>query len=170
METKGKTCCVFGHRKIEGEEELEIKLTEVMENLIVNENVDTFLFGSKSEFDDLCREVLAEQKEKYPHIKRVYVRGEFPYISEDYEKGLLQWCEETYFPEGAIKAGRAVYVERNREMIDKSDICVVYFREGYLPPRRKQSKRALFDYQPKSGTKIAYDYAVKKKKEIINLI
>ena len=30
-------------------------------------------------------------------------------------------------------------------------------------------RRDLFDYQPKSGTAVAYDYAVKKKKEIINV-
>ena len=43
------------HRKINETEELKQKLTEVIENLIVHENVDTFLFGSKSEFNDLCR-------------------------------------------------------------------------------------------------------------------
>ena len=44
----------------------------------------------------------------------------------------------------------------------------MYYNENYAPPR-KNSKRDLTDYQPKSGTKIAYDYAVKKKKEIINV-
>lgn len=37
-------------------------------------------------------------------------------------------------------------------------------------PRHKNSRRDLFDYQPKSGTTVAYDYAVKKKKEIINVL
>jgi len=46
---------------------------------------------------------------------------------------------------------------------------VVYYDENYLPPRRKTGRRDLFDYQPKSGTAVAYDYSVKKKKEIINL-
>ena len=65
-------------------------------------------------------------------------------------------------------AGRASYVERNQEMINKSDFCIVYYDENYAPPKRKNSRRDLTDYQPKSGTKIAYDYAVKKKKIIIN--
>ena len=60
-------------------------------------------------------------------------------------------------------------MERNREMINRADYCVVYYDENYKPPRRKNSRRDLIDYQPKSGTKVAYDYAVKKKKEIINL-
>lgn len=67
-------------------------------------------------------------------------------------------------------AGRASYVERNQEMINKSDYCIVYYDENYAPPRRKNSKRDLFDYQPKSGTKVAYDYAVKKGNEIINVM
>ena len=66
-------------------------------------------------------------------------------------------------------AGRASYVERNQEMINQSDFCIVYYNKNYLPSRRKNSKRDLTDYQPKSGTKIAYDYEVKKKKMIVNL-
>lgn len=46
----------------------------------------------------------------------------------------------------------------------------MYYNENYLPPKRKKSKRDLFDCQPKSGTKVAYDYAVKKKKHIINTL
>ena len=67
------------------------------------------------------------------------------------------------------KAGKASYVERNQEMINQSDYCIVYYDDNYLPPRRKNSRRDLTDYQPKSGTAIAYDYAVKKKKKIINV-
>ena len=66
-------------------------------------------------------------------------------------------------------AGKAVYVKRNCHMIDKSSVCVVFYDENYLPARRKQSRRDLFDYQPASGTGIAYQYAVKKKKKIINI-
>ena len=66
-------------------------------------------------------------------------------------------------------AGRASYVERNQEMINQSDYCVVHYDENYLPPKRRNSRRDLFEYQPKSGTAVAYDYAVKKKKEIINV-
>ena len=126
--------------------------------------------GSKSEFDRLCIKVVSELKEKYTHIKRIYVRAEYEVISDSYEKYLLEDCEETYYPERATNAGKAVYVERNCEMIDKSEYCIVYYKDEYLPPRRKNSRRDLFDYQPKSGTGVAYKYAVQKKKEIINLV
>ena len=167
---KEKTCCFFGHRKINETEELKNKLSEIIENLIANENVDTFLFGSKSQFDDLCHKVVTDLKEKHPHLKRVYVRSAFQYIPDWYEDSLLNHYEDTYFPEHMEKAGKASYVERNQEMIIHSKFCVVYYDENYLPPRRKNSRRDLFDYQPKSGTAVAYDYAVRKKKHIINTL
>lgn len=49
-------------------------------------------------------------------------------------------------------------------MIDASDYCVCYYNEHYQPPKRKYSKRDVFEYQPKSGTQIAYDYAYQRKR------
>lgn len=148
-------CCVFGHRKINETEELRSQLFTAIERLIVENNVDTFLFGSKSRFNDLCYEIVSELKEKYHHIKRVYVRAEFPIIDESYERYLLSRYEDTYFPEKLHHAGKAVYVERNFEMIDNSQFCLVYYDEAHAPTRRK------------SGTKIALEYARKQNKEII---
>ena len=149
------TCCFFGHRTIQETEELKTCLREVIEKLITEEKVDTFLFGSKSRFNDLALELVRESKEKYPHIKRIYVRAEYPYISEAYKNYLLEKYEETYYPEKLLKSGRAAYVERNREMIDRSRFCIVYYDEKYCPPGRK------------SGTKIALDYARSSEKEIL---
>ena len=154
---KEKTCCFFGHRMINETEELKSKLFEIIEKLIVKNSVDTFLFRSKSRFNSLCQETVTEIKQKYPHIKRVYVRAEFPYISDDYKRYLLENYEDTYFPEKIINSGKAAYIERNCEMIDKSRYCIVYYDEKVAPTTRK------------SGTKIALDYAIRHKKEIINL-
>jgi len=66
---KDKTCCFFGPRKIDETAELKNNLCGIIEDLSVNEKVDTFLFGSKSHFDDLCHEIVTDLKEKYPHIK-----------------------------------------------------------------------------------------------------
>ena len=65
------TACFFGHRSVNVTEEQKSKLIEIIERLIVNENVDTFLFGSKSQFNSLCLEYVTRIKEKYPHIKRL---------------------------------------------------------------------------------------------------
>ena len=170
MVVSENTCCFFGHRKINLTEDLKSKLRVTMEKLIVDEKVDMFLFGSRSDFDDLCYEIVTELKEKHPHIKRVYVRAEYPFIDESFRNYILESYEDTYYPERMENAGRASYVERNQEMINQSDVCVVYYDENYAPPRRRNSRRDLADYQPKSGTKIAYDYAVRKGKTIINVL
>lgn len=163
------TCCFFGHRKIDITSEMRSKLYNIIKKLIVDEGIDTFLFGSKSQFDNLCYQIISKLKAEYPHIKRIYVRAQFPYIDNDYMSYLLENYEETYFPDNMLKAGRSSYVERNYEMINKSEFCIVYFDKNYLPPRRKKSNKGLTDYQPKSGTKIAYDYAVRKQRKIINI-
>lgn len=148
------TCCVFGHRTINETLDLRTKITDVIEKLIADENVDTFLFGSKSHFNSLCLELVTKIKEKYPHIKRIYVRAEFPVINDDYKAYLLELYEDTYYPEKIRGSGRAAYVERNYEMINKSKYWVVYYDEGNAPTTRK------------SGTRIALDYAIKHKRKI----
>ena len=165
---KEKTCCFFGHRKITETQELKDLLYKNIESLITEKKVDTFLFGSKSEFDYLCHEVVTSLKEKYPHIKRIYVRAEFQHIDDFYTKYLLESYEDTYYPKQIENSGRSSYVERNYEMINKSYYCVIYYDEKYLPPKRKNSRRDLLEYQPKSGTAVAYSYAKRKKKAIFN--
>ena len=159
-----KRCCFIGHREIEKSAALEDKLYKETEKLI-NEGVDTFLFGSKSEFNRLCYNTVTRLKEKYPHIKRVYVRAEYPDINDDYTEYLLKSCEETYYPDKIRGAGRAAYVERNYHMINQCFTCVFYYKEGYLPHARRDRKQDLKDFRPKSGTEIAYAYAVKNNKK-----
>ncbi len=71
---------------------------------------------------------------------------------------LLESYEHTYYPEHIIGSGRATYVERNYEMINKSQFCIVYYDEPNAPTTRK------------SGTKIALDYAIKQRKKIIRVL
>jgi len=150
------TCCFIGHKEIDETQELKAKLCKEIESLIEDEGVDTFLFGSKSRFDSLCLELVTKVKEKHPHIKRVYVRAEYPVIDDSYKAYLLRSYEDTYYPKKIVGAGKASYVERNREMIDKSRFCVFFYDSASVATR-------------KSGTEIALAYAEKKKKIIINV-
>ena len=163
-------CCFFGHRIIKETQNLEKSVCKAVEDLIINKHVDTFYFGSKSRFNDFCYRIVSKLKEKYPHIERIYVRAEFPYINDSYRNYLLKFYEDTYYPENLLNAGKAVYVKRNFEMINKSKYCIVFYDENYLPPERKKRRSDLTEYQPKSGTAIAYEYAVKKKLFIVNVI
>ena len=164
------TCCFLGHRKIIETENLKCSIYKTVDKLIKQHNVHIFLFGSKSEFNNLCLKIVSNLKEKYPHIKRVYIRAEYADIDNNYIRYLLEKYDETYFPEKIRGAGKASYVERNKEMIDKSKFCVVYYDEKYFPQTKKNRCKNPNDYHPKSGTKIAYDYAIRKGVKIINTI
>lgn len=169
MKDNRKMCCFFGHRKIDETEKLQDILYATIEKLIVDEGVNVFLFGSKSKFDELCYRIVTEIKKKYNNIIRVYVRAEFMYIREEYENYLLTKYEETYYPEKIIGSGKAVYIERNYEMIDKCDYCICYYDENYTPAKKRKSRKYISEYQPKSGTKLAYEYANKKEVMVINV-
>ena len=151
------TCCFFGHRIINETEELKIRLLEIIERMIICEKITTFMFGSKSRFNDLCYELVTECKEKYPYIKRVYVRAEFPIINDSYKDYLLENYEDTYYPKEIMGSGKASYIERNYEMIRNSRFCIIYYDKNSIPTNRK------------SGTEIALNYAIKQGKQIIKL-
>lgn len=154
MNSHDHSCCFIGHRKIENKSYLYEQLKHCVKNLITKSNITTFLFGSCSEFNDLCWEVVTELKELYPHIKRVYIRAEYEYISDDYKNYLLTFYEKTYYAEKAHNANRFVYIKRNEELIDSCKICIFYYKCN----------------TPHSGTAIAFNYAKKLNKRIIKII
>ncbi len=164
-----KTCCFIGHRKINKTVELCEKVRKNVLDLIVNKEVNVFYFGSASEFDDLCLDVVTKIKKDYPNIKLVYVRSHFAYIDESYTNYLLETYDDTFIPSTVVNAGKASYIERNQEMINESDFCVFYYDENYKPPERIRTKNVLFNYRTVSGTKNAFEFAKRRKKLIINL-
>ena len=163
-----KACSFFGHRDTPQTEELKQKVRKTVERLIVEEGVDTFLFGSRSKFDELCHIVVTELKEKYPHIQRTaYLckhesgclvgkgRDEARRIKELTGRDVyVREFEDIKRSSRVNSAGRASYVERNYWMIDES-CCVAFF---------------LRDIQKKSGTQIAYLYAKKEGKTLVSMI
>lgn len=161
--------CFIGHRTITVTDELCERIKSTVLDLIDNQGVDTFLFGSRSQFDELCLKIVTEIKEIRPHIRRIYVRAEYPYISADYEKYLLTFYDETYMPENIIHAGKAIYIERNRHMIDSADICVFYYNNQNNKLTKAESENRYFLYPSVSGTKTAYENAIKQNKKMLNL-
>ena len=159
-----KSVCFIGHRKIEDTPELRERLRCTLSELIKSGTIN-FIFGDNSEFNSLCYDTVTELKEKYPEIRRIHFRKDYE-NTDDY---LIIRFEESICPEGVGGAGRASYVKRNQAMIDESEVCIFHYDENYLPPRRKYSKYDVCDYQPRSGTAIAYNYATQKKKQIINI-
>ena len=169
-----RVCCFIGHRKLDETEEFKREVANCIKEL-ANMGIKSFLLGSNSEFDTLCHNLLSELKNENADIERIAYTCKGDVCFLDCEKD--EWIErfrvihkslniltverEVCF-EGRELAGRASYVERNKAMIDASDICVFYYNPKYIPQTKKHQSK-------KSGTKIAYDYAQMKGKYIINL-
>ncbi|MGN0824723.1 MAG: hypothetical protein ACI4MB_06690 [Candidatus Coproplasma sp.] len=157
-------CCFIGHRTIADTENVTQRIKSVI-NQLLSQGIRKFMLGSNSKFNELCLAALSGYKHDYPDIIRINVRSQYPYISEQYTNYLLKEYDQTLFPEGLENAGKACHIERNLFMIDHSLICIFYYNETYAP-MQKNSARGC---QLKSGTKIAFDYAIKKGKKVINL-
>ena len=61
----------------------------------------------------------------------LFYTEKYPYISEHYKNYMLENYEDTYYPEKIVNSGKVAYVERNYEMIDNSQFCIVYYNEQH---------------------------------------
>lgn len=109
------------------------------------------VFGyEKIEKKEKLRESLIELFDYLIRFENVY----FFLLGEESEFDNL--CSEAFISAKDIYPHIKKYgVEYSYEMIDNSDISVIYLKDGYLPPKSKM--------------KMLYTYAYKKDKMIINL-
>ena len=149
-----KNCSVFGHRTIETTSELENRLYLIFEDLIKN-GCKNFYFGGFGMFDELCHKIISNLKEKNNHIKRIFCLSDPRHLRlnkrpkylrvEDYEDFIYLELDFDWWY-------KRIYY-RNCAIIDKSDIVVFYVEK-----------------KENSGAYKTYKYAVKKKKNFINLL
>ena len=131
MSLINKTCCFFGHRTISGRETLLKLLIEQIEYLIVNYNVDTFLFGEYGEFDNLCKMAVERLKQDYPYIKTVFVQAYYDYNRREYFEYKRSCYNEIIYPELEQYPQKFRIVYRNQAMIEMSDYCIFYVKRKW---------------------------------------
>lgn len=174
-ENKKNSCCIIGHRTIEDDvEKLFEKIGSYVKYLVENKNVTIFKFGFYGAFNDMCYNLIAGLKIYNPQIKLVLysLNNEIAYTFEEAElyqkhynrknKDFTFKCfdEILYLNDIDETKFKHACVLRNKKLIDESDYCMIYFRNDYSLPTKNDMPR-------NSGTKIAYDYAVKQKKKIL---
>ena len=95
---------------------------------------------------------IVDIREKHPNTKLVFVT---PYLSDTYLHNYSEMQGKTYdfilYPEIETKPKRYAITYRNRYMIEKADFVIAYVMHAY------------------GGAYKAYEYAVKRKKEVLNL-
>lgn len=165
-----QTVCFIGHRKIPVSPALTANLTQVITDLVTH-GADTFLFGSRSQFNDLCWTIVTQLKKQFPAIKRVGYHTPhetvLPSRAAAIRLAQLVHQPDRHYPyyDAAVASPhgyKQTYIARNQSMIDHSDLCVCYYDPAYRPPRRHRQ-------QAQSGTALAYAYAKRQGKVIINV-
>ena len=157
--------CFIGHRKIMVTQSLTDRLTALVSDLIKS-GVQNFIFGSHSQFNDLCYKIVSKLQKQYPFIKRIH----YCLAYENYASaGINNLYEHEIDCESAINAGKSAYIVRNKMMIDDSDLCVFYYNENYQPLQQIKSQYGLTTHQSRSGTAIAFQYARRNNRVIVNL-
>ncbi len=111
-------CTFFGHR--DAPETIKVTLRTILIDLIENKDVNMFYVGNNGAFDRIARELLKEFKKT--HKINYYVI--LAYIPQKTDNN--DYSDSIYFDELNSKPYKARIVERNKLMINKSDIVVTY--------------------------------------------
>ena len=111
-------CTFFGHRDCP--ETIEPRLREVLTDLIINQEVDTFYVGNQGRFDGIVRSVLRELEQAYPEIHYAVVLAYLPGKTNENDD-----FSDTIFPEGIEAVHPRYAIEwRNRWMLQRADFVV----------------------------------------------
>lgn len=120
-----KVCTFCGHRIVKSD--IEDKVYSALEDLIKNENYNTFYSGGMGEFDQICESAVRRLKKEYPHIKLYRViykyKTNLDAVREIVDDIILPELEGFHYKEMILK--------RNEWMIDSSDAVLCYIRRDF---------------------------------------
>ena len=139
------TCCFLGHK--DTPPSICGKLEEVIEKLITENGVDSFLMGNQGNFDSMALSILRSMKAQYPYISYNVVLAYMPTEREvwnPYKYG------ETLLPEGIEDVHPKFAISwRNKWMVNESDIVIAYVSHSwggaakYVEMANKKRKRIV---------------------------
>ncbi len=139
------TVTFCGHREIFNSEYVREQLKQII-SILIKEGADRFLIGGYGGFDYLVAKSVAELKEEHYHIQSILA---IPYPDREYD---LSFYDFTLYPPLEKVPAKLAIVERNRWMVENSDIVITYVNHSW------------------GGAAMMLEYAKKKKKPIINIV
>ena len=140
-----------GHSNFIESNEMEKKLLSILNESIGDSQADLYLGGYGS-FDEFAFNCAKKYKSTHPNTHLFFIT---PYITENYQKNHLQQKAAEYdaiiYPDIENIPLRFAITYRNKYMIEKSDIVIVYLTHTW------------------GGAYQTYKYAKRKNKRIINI-
>ena len=135
-----RTACFFGHRDVT--HDIRTKLQSIIEQLITEEQINSFYVGHQGQFDSMVRSILKEFGKKYPQIRYAVVLA---YMPDEHIKEV--YGEDTLYPDGLETVPRRFAIsKRNDWMIQHSGYAVCYVHKitgGAAKFRDKAEKKGL---------------------------
>ncbi len=127
---ENKSCCSFGHRDVI--HDITARLDEILEELITQRGVTTFLTGGMGQFDGKFSTAVRRKKRAHSGIELVLV---CPYLTQELNQNKI-WYEQSYdsilIPsELAGIHYKAAIRARNRWLADHADYVVSYLCHSY---------------------------------------
>lgn len=162
---KYKTCCFIAPYSTRLSDDDIKKLELILNDIVINANVRTFLFGFQTDIDFVCYRILKNIKDKYPNIKLIYLQKGFKNLIKKNYKDKFKLYDKSYYPKKDACTGELSPFKRHEIYIDNSDYCIFYQRKDDKDIKVFDSSNLPLDIDKT----IAYNYAMQKKKEIINI-
>ena len=124
----------------------------ISENINPNEKT-VFYCGGYGDFDNLCAKLCRSEKENFGNCELVFIT---PYITESQQKKMkymvdTRLYDATLYPPLENIPPKFAIIKRNQWMIDRADLVIACVGHTY------------------GGAYTSLKYAVKKRKNIINL-
>ena len=140
-------CSFLGHKDTPGA--IYLQLVAVIEELITESGVTSFMVGNHGSFDSMVLTALRKLKESHPHICYNVALAYMPTQKQEYE---LYDSSETFLPEGIETVPKRFAITwRNKWMVRESDIIICYITHSW------------------GGAAQFVEYAKRQNKVIINL-
>ena len=122
------TVCFFGHREIENFTFVEDKIYELVGNLIRTKEYVDFIVGRNGEFDQIVSSCVIRAKKNIFEANSSLVLV-LPYPTADYLNNVgyyKDYYDEIEIVDDNDTHFKAAFQKRNRQMVDRSDLCVFY--------------------------------------------
>ena len=141
-----------GHSSFIETKEYEKRIISLLQQLVGDKSADIYL-GGYGNFDSFAYECCKKYKITHQNISILFIT---PYITESYQKNHLEYLKEKYdeiiYPGIEKTPLRFAITYRNKWMVDKADSVICYISQSF------------------GGAYKTYQYAVRKKKAIYNIV
>ena len=139
-----KTCAFLGNANIWDEKQPAEKIMQIAVDLISHKHVDTFLVGTKGDFEILTHKIVEQVKNIYPGIKIMLVLA----YAQDLEKCRYSFNDIYYPTKSETGFKRWSIAKRNEWIIEQTDYIITcnYYKGrafNYCQKARQKGKEII---------------------------